>query len=229
MATAILLREDRLLVYKFYPPEYGLQALKMFRLKVSPIDELNDPFEYLSLDMGDVSVRSWARKFREVVSDNNGIISFSKNWHEPLMWAHYAKSHTGIALGFEIPDILLTNIKYIIDRIIPPLDVDINRESMTKFVGLLLESKHKNWGYEEEVRLMRPLETCTEENGLYFSEWNHTTKLMEVVLGDRYLSKGNADIQDVLENSGVKFITARPEFKGFKMTKQIYKKLHKKL
>ena len=57
-----------MLVYKFYPPEYALQSLSKLRFKVSPIDELNDPFEYLSLDMGDKSVRAWAKNFRKSAS-----------------------------------------------------------------------------------------------------------------------------------------------------------------
>ncbi|WP_299850573.1 DUF2971 domain-containing protein [uncultured Roseovarius sp.] len=218
-----------MLVYKFYPPEYALQSLLKLRFKVSPIDELNDPFEYLSLDMGDKSVRAWAKNFRNIASKGNGIISFSKSWREPLMWAHYAKSHTGIALGFEVPDRLLTHINYITEKIIPPLDVDTNKESMSELVDLLLKSKHKNWEYEEEVRLVRTLQNCDEEDGLYFAKWNHVTMLKEVILGDRYQSKDDTGIQGVLEDSGVKFITARPEFKGFKMTPQKYQKLHKKL
>jgi hypothetical protein len=79
------------------------------------------------------------------------------------------------------------------------------------------------------VRLSRALGNCEEENGLYFSKWNHVTILREVILGERYVSQGNAAIQSVLEEGGVKFITARPEFTGFKMTPQIHQKLHKKL
>lgn len=218
-----------MLVYKFCPPRFGLQALKKLRFKVSPIDELNDPFEYLSLDMGDKSVRAWAKNFRKVVSENNGIISFSKNWHEPLMWAHYAKSHTGIALGFEVPDRLLYHIDYIRKRIVPPLDVDENEESMTKLVKILLRSKHENWRYEDEVRLIRTLDKCEEEDGLYFANWNHTTMLKEVVLGDRYVSTGCKNVQGVLERSGIKIITARPEFQGFKMTPQNCLRLKKQL
>jgi len=218
-----------MLVYKFYPPEYALQSLLKLRFKVSPIDELNDPFEYLSLKMGDKSMRAWAKNFRNIASENNGIVSFSKSWREPLMWAHYAKSHTGIALGFEVPNRLLTHINYITDRIIPPLDVDNNKNSMSELVDLLLKSKHKNWEYEEEVRLVRSLQNCDKEDGFYFSQWNHVTMLKEVVLGDRYLSKKYKNLQSTLEDSGVTFITARPEFNGFKMTPQKRKKLHKKL
>lgn len=209
-----------MLVYKFYPPEYALESLLKLRFKVSPIDELNDPFEYLSVDMGNKSVRAWAKHFRKIVSEKNGLISFSKSWREPLMWAHYAKSHTGIALGFEVLDELLTQINYITDRVIPPLDVDTNNKSMKELIDLLLKSKHKNWEYEEEVRLVRTLQNCENEDGLFFSKWSHDTMIKEVVLGDRYLSKDSTGIQSILEDSGVIFITARPEFSGFKMTPQ---------
>lgn len=216
-----------MLVYKFYPPNYGLQALKKRRLKVSPIDELNDPFEYQAIDMRSKSIRAWARHFRNKASENNGIISFSKNWHEPLMWAHYAESHSGMAIGFEIPDRLLSHINYISNKIIPPLDVDDNKKSMRNLVNQLLTSKHKNWGYEDEVRLLRKLDNCDEEGRLYFSNWNEVTIPKEVVLGDRYKSQENAKFQGVLEGDGIKFITARPEFKGFKMTPQMSSKLQK--
>jgi hypothetical protein len=218
-----------MLIYKFYPPEYALQSLLKCRFKVSPIDELNDPFEYLSLDMGDKRVRPFAKDFRNTIARNNGIISFSKNWNEPLMWAHYAKSHTGIALGFEVTDKFLTHMNYITDRITPPPDVDTNKESMRTLERLIYESKHKNWQYEEEARLIRRLQDCDKEDGLYFTKWNHNTVLKEVVLGDRYISEGDTVFQSCLEDLGVKFITARPEFKGFKMTPQINQKLHKKL
>ncbi len=218
-----------MLVYKFYPPEYAWESLLKLRFKVSPIDELNDPFEYLSLNVGETSVRAWAAKVRKEVSENNGIISFSRSWREPLMWAHYAQSHTGMALGFEIPDRLLTCIDYIADRIDVPLDVGTNKEEMRRVVDLLLKSKHENWQYEEEVRLVRELSNCVKEGSLYFADWNHVTPLKEVVLGDRYQSKNLTDVQSVLEESGVVVITARPEFKGFKMTRQKDKRLQKRL
>lgn len=209
-----------MLIYKFYPPNWGLQALEKLRLKVSPIDELNDPFEYQAIDMGDKSVRAWARKFRKIASDNNGIISFSKKWSEPLMWAHYAESHSGMAIGFDVSDHLLSHINYISEKITPPLDVDTNKESMRQLVNLLLTAKHKNWKYEEEVRLLRKLDNCDEEDGRYFVNWNEMTIPKEVILGDRYRSQGKVDFQEVLEGLGIKFITARPKFKGFEMTPQ---------
>jgi hypothetical protein len=51
-------------------------------LKVSPIDELNDPFEYFSLDLGDQDMRVSACEFRRLVSQKNGITSISKKLEE---------------------------------------------------------------------------------------------------------------------------------------------------
>ena len=218
-----------MLAYKFYPAKYAIEALKKQRLKVSPIDELNDPFEYLSIDMGEKDIRSWAREFRKFVSDGNGIISFSEYWTEPLLWSHYADSHRGIALGFDIPDYLLYSIDYISKRIMPPLDVDENLCSMHKLVEQLLGAKHKNWEYEREVRLVRPLKNCISNNGLFFAPLNHTTVLKKVILGARYTSQNDEMLQISLENNSVEIITSRAEFTGFKMTPQKRKDLQKKL
>lgn len=219
-----------MLVYKFYPPKYASEALKKGRFKVSPIDDLNDPFEYQSINMGDRSVRAWAANFRALVSkENTGIISFSKNWREPLMWAHYAESHKGMALGFEVVDRLLLGVEYISERITPPKDIDNNKESMEQLVTMLIKSKHENWKYEDELRLLRNLDSCDREKGLFFAKWNHTTQLKEVVLGARYQTQEDSVFQEYLESKGVKIITARPKFTGFKMTPQKNLSLQKQL
>ncbi|WP_170405093.1 DUF2971 domain-containing protein [Ruegeria arenilitoris] len=216
-------------VYKFYPAKWGLEALSKRRLKVSPIDELNDPFEYLSLDLGDKSVRAWAKQFRNLVSKENGIISFSRNWYQPLMWAHYADSHKGLALGFEVPDRLLFEINYVEDRIKPASDVDNSKSSLQGLIHQLLRTKHKEWSYEDEYRLVRPLENCVSEDGKFFAAFNEITVLKEVVIGARYEASNSERLYSELKSEGVTFQTARAEFKGFRMTPQKSAKLQKHL
>lgn len=216
-------------LYKFYPARWGLEALSKRRLKVSPIDELNDPFEYLSLDIGDKNARAWATRFRKTVSQDTGIISFSKSWHQPLMWAHYADSHKGLALGFEVPDRLLFKINYVENRIKPENDVDVSEASMKDLIYQLLRTKHKEWSYEDEYRLVRPLENCTREGKNFFAAFNNMTILKEVVLGARYESSNSDQLSSELTNAGVIFQTARAEFKGFRMTPQRLARLQKQL
>lgn len=216
-------------IYKFYPPNWGLEALTKRRLKISPIDELNDPFEYLSLDLGDKSVRAWAAQFRKTVSRENGIISFSKNWHQPLMWAHYADSHKGIALGFDVPDNLLFKINYVENRIKPVKDIDSSISSMQGLIHKLLRTKHKEWSYEDEYRLLRPLSKCISEGDKFFADFNEITILKEVILGARYETSNCDQLSSELKSEGVTFQTARAEFKGFRMTPQRSAKLQKQL
>jgi hypothetical protein len=208
-------------VYKFYPAKWAHEALLKRRLKVSPIDELNDPFEYLSLDLGKKDVRAWAKELRKNVSGSNGIISFSGNWWQPLMWAHYADSHKGIALGFDVPDHFLVKINYIENRIKPPLDVDKSENSKKNLIHKLMCTKHKEWEYENEYRLLRHLNNCSSEGKKFFAPLNETVLLRQVVLGARYESAQLEELESDLKSiEGVEFQTARAEFKGFRMTRQ---------
>lgn len=217
-------------VYKFYPAKWGREALGFRRLKVSPVDELNDPFEYLSLNVGRRDVRKWAKELRRISADNNGIISFSRTWKQPLLWAHYADSHRGLALGFDVPKYLLMEIDYVRKRIIAPRDIDQHPEKRKKLIEKMFRTKHIEWRYEEEERLLRPLEDCVVKQGMYFAPFNHATELREVIIGEKYESvnwdEGQLQMQIQL---GIEFITARAEFTGFKMTKQTNECLWKKL
>lgn len=146
------------------------------------------------------------------------------------MWAHYADSHTGIALGFDVPDHLMFDIEYIKNRIKVPVDVDQSPKRMEDLVNKMTRSKHVEWNYEEEVRLVRPLENCISEDGKYFAPLNETTVLKEVILGARYDSSNMIQLEfDLSTKEDVKILTARAEFRGFRMTKQKLSKLQKKL
>lgn len=216
-------------VYKFYPAKWGIESLKKERLKVSPVNELNDPFEYLALDLGEKTVREWAGRFRNEVSGSNGIISFSSSWQQPLLWAHYADAHRGMALGFDVPDRLLFQIDYIDARINPGRDIDHNKEERLKLINKMLRSKHKEWAYESEYRLLRPLEVCEKEGDNFFAAFNDETQLKEVILGCRYKTLNLKEMMSRLRNRNVKFLTARPKFKGFEMTRQLCSTLEKQL
>ena len=49
------------------------------------------------------------------------------------MWAHYADSHKGIAIGFDVLDNLLFKIDYVESRITPEADVDHSKAAMVGF------------------------------------------------------------------------------------------------
>jgi hypothetical protein len=103
------------------------------------------------------------RKFNE----NFGILSLTRRPDSLLMWAHYANGHQGFVIefddrhpwfhqGYEGFDDLghLRGVRYSERRPYASMD-ELNE------VDLLL-TKSVEWKYEEEMRLIMPLHTCTK-------------------------------------------------------------------
>lgn len=105
-------------VYHFTTAEFGLKILQEKRLKISHILKLNDPFEFSSLiESHDFEFRNAVETGKQGIAEIAGIICFSANWKNPVQWAHYADKHTGLCLGFDIPDEHLEKILYVKERV----------------------------------------------------------------------------------------------------------------
>ena len=64
------------------------------------------------------------------------------------MWAHYADSHKGIALGFEVPKALLFEINYVGERLKPPANFDESPVAQKELFNKLLHFKEYNLKYK---------------------------------------------------------------------------------
>ena len=99
-------------VYYLTGAQFALSNLALRRIKIARFGDLNDPFELLGVDVRDKTLRAEIRKRKEQINTNRGLICFSKSWHNPLMWGHYAEKHTGMCLGFDVPDNVLAPVIY---------------------------------------------------------------------------------------------------------------------
>jgi hypothetical protein len=97
-------------LYHFLTTENAISDLALKRIKVSRLKQLNDPFELLAVDTLNPLDKAALEAFKTRMNDAYGIICFSNDWNNPLLWGHYARAHTGIALGFEISDDLLRKV-----------------------------------------------------------------------------------------------------------------------
>lgn len=200
-------------VYHFLNEQFGLKDLKERRLKVARIMELNDPFEFLGVDLTNKDFRSVLRKTKSELSKTNGLLCFSKNWKNPLLWGHYADKHKGICLGFDVPNAHLSEIKYIRDR--PPIPEVIDEPFMKK----LLLSKFEHWQYEEEYRVYVSL--TDEIDGHYYANFSDTLKLKQVIVGDQSRIT-RAQVTEALGDSAkyVEAFKARAAFRSFEVVPQ---------
>ena len=171
-------------VYNLTGAQFAISNLALRRVKVARFKDLNDPFELLGVNLGDKKLRKAFRDTKEDLDRKVGLISFSRSWKSPLLWGHYAEKHTGMALGFDVPDELLMPAIYADKLSDFKLDKNTGRPAKG-VVEALIRTKFRDWTYEDEVRLFIQLNEDRLESGLYFEHFSDQLQLREVVLGPK--------------------------------------------
>lgn len=165
---------------------FALSNIALRRIKISRFSDLNDPFELLAVNLQDKEHRRSFRTLRDTLNESKGLLCLSRSWKNPLMWGHYAEKHTGIGLGFEVPDHLLNEVIYAKVPEVLPLDqstgLPVPNES---FINRLLRTKFYDWHYEDEMRIFVQLDPSTCEEGKFFYNFSNEFQLREVILGPR--------------------------------------------
>ncbi len=199
-------------VYKFLDERFGLKSLREKRLKISTLPDLNDPFELLPYDLSNRNYRNAMRATRAELATRRGIVCFSSDWRDPVMWAHYSDKHRGICLGFEIPDGVGKRISYVSRRLPFPTDPGLDDAEVMLF------TKFSNWAYEQEIRVWAALND--RENGIYYADFGESLTLVSVIAGARCtLSLADIDEAIDLQPKGVTVIKARAGFTKFEIVK----------
>jgi hypothetical protein len=176
-------------VYHFINAKFGLEAIRLRRLKLARISELNDPFEFLQVASRNPKTRARYQYVKRALSEYMGLLCFSENWRNPVQWSHYAESHRGICLGFDVaPAAGMSKVRYVDSRIAPNLRaMKAMGQAAVGHMLDLLTIKFEHWRYEQEHRLFVRLSDRDEETGLYFFNFgaDNNVKLREVIVGAR--------------------------------------------
>ncbi len=159
--------------YQFLSSRNAITNLERRMIKVSRIKAVNDLFElqpYLRLNK---DTRRKLEKIRTKVANTYGRVCFSNNWHEPIMWGHYADCNKGIVLGFEFVSkrFIIQGVKYPSER----KNISLNPKNITpsKYIEAVGFIKYKGWSYEKEHRFFVKLYDCTYINGNYFLNFDN--------------------------------------------------------
>ena len=110
-----------------------------------------------------------------------GVCCLSVNCNNILMWSHYAHYHQGLCLEFDIlqdPDFfcLTLPVKYV--ESMPEYYYLVNDDDI---VYKIIQPKSAEWGYEEEVRVVKP-QSEIEKNGSQAFLFNPKT-LRKIIFG----------------------------------------------
>ena len=159
-------------LYHFLSQEFGLQALRNQTLKVSRFDNLNDPFELQAAGSKQRSVRKIIAKNKAAMAEKGRLLCCSKSYKSPVLWGHYADSHKGVALELDIPSKYVIDVEYVEERfelIESDLIEAFGKEDRLKEINSkLLRIKYKEWGYEDEARVVFEASEAESIGGLDF-------------------------------------------------------------
>jgi hypothetical protein len=196
--------------YHFVSLQYGLDDLRHRRLKISRLDDLNDPFELWAIAQPDSRVRQALKATKEKMAQQCGLLCFSLEWHNPVLWSHYADRHRGIALGFDVDEHILKRVFYRRSR--PSLKaIDV------KVADRLLFTKYFDWNYEHEARIFTSLNDRDSQTGLYFADFDDQLILREVIAGPLCPTSMQELREATGSTAGVRFTKARLAFKTFRV------------
>ena len=123
------------------------------------------------------------------------------------MWEHYADSHKGLCLGFELPNNgeAGQRVEYVENPI------KLNYLNM-RTANRILFTKYAHWQYEDEIRVWASLDEKSDDH--YFKEFDDDLRLQEVIVGPGTRFQ-NAGYFRLLES--VKLVKARLAFDAFKV------------
>jgi hypothetical protein len=202
-----------MIVYYFTSAKYGLENLKLKRLKISEFSNVNDPFELLGIEMRDKEVREAVNFEKSMIAKKYGLLCFSEDKYNPVQWAHYADNHKGVCLGFDIPESKLWKVKYVSERLSrDTLDLPDCNEKM-------LTTKFSHWSYEQERRLIiESSKYLSDSKGMIFEKFSNNMALKEVYIG----CKSELTFKDIAssyqcDDKRVIVKITRPSFRDFRI------------
>ena len=206
-------------LYHLTSAEFAISSIALKRLKIARFGDLNDPFELLAAEQSDKDFRKAIKSWKEEFHKTKGLICFSENWRNPVLWSHYAEKHRGICLGFDVPEQYALSVTYRKKRVpIRFQNKDPDQGLDENFVDELLRTKYEHWAYEAERRMFVSLDEGTRENGIYFYDFDESLILKEIIVGplcEVPLERIESLAQST--NGGVVVRKARLAFKKFEV------------
>lgn len=173
-----------MILYKYRSAceEKHLDALTQNYFYASPVKNLNDPcegminsehyFSQVAVFQAMFEKKVPAKDFDTIKNQTNslldkalavGVFSLSKSHKDELLWAHYANSHNGYCIGYDLSILKksfkdymcnVMEVKYELEPPVLELDDLISGSDKNVVLLKLIGTKSQKWINEEEVRLV---------------------------------------------------------------------------
>ena len=213
--------------YQFLSSRNAITNLERRMIKGSRIKTVNDLFElqpYLRFKIKDK--RRQFGKIRTKVANTYGMVCFSSDWQEPIMWGHYADCNKGIVLGFDIVSnrFGIKEVQYPSER--KMISLDLQTVTPSEYINEVGFIKYEGWSYEKEHRFFVKLDDCTNIEGNYFLKFGNDLILKKVIIGPEHPSKNKKIyiqaaryIIELVKQTGAELMVSRAEFGGYRVVR----------
>lgn len=192
-------------LYK-YCDKNGVDILRHKVLKISPIDEFNDPFEFKLAKSDDENINKAVNAVYKYQKESYRVVCLTAKDNNLILWSHYAKKHTGILIKFNTELITVNGVKlserlekviYSNDMIkIPDNFSTLGRDAQQEIIFKNTYRKFTDWIYEEEYRAIVDFDHA--ENKRYIELAPES--ILEVVLGMNCDLSTELSAQSILKN-----------------------------
>ena len=208
-------------VYHLISEHWALESLRLQRLKLASLEDMNDPFELLGVELRTQENRQFfQRELKPEMNRTVGVLCFSRAWSNPVLWSHYADKHRGLCLGFDVPDDMVREVKYRGTRLKAELEHAIPRHDADTLAYKLITTKYKHWEYEDEVRLIFNLEHVKLENKKYFVQYCDALILKEIVIGPRSeLTSKDVRARLMSDEAKASIVRSRLAFRSYRVVR----------
>jgi hypothetical protein len=170
-------------LYHLTTADHAISNIGLGRLKLARFSDLNDPFELLAVNFRERVVRNVVRDFKSTLDSHTGLLCFSADWTNPVLWSHYGQKHRGICLGFNVRKTGAEKVRYKDKRLLTQLEGGEPYAIDQDLQNLLLCTKYRHWRYEEEWRVFVKIDDAKREGRLHFRPFDGDLELAEVILG----------------------------------------------
>jgi hypothetical protein len=184
-------------LYRYMRDEAAIKTIEARAFRVSRLTELNDPFEWR------IGIEGYAPEleealdkqmdgFVEILGQDMGIICFSKEIKDPVLWSHYTNVHRGIAFEVNVnvsPDLVATLHEVDYDK--PPITIPLQRlpqmsnSELGELVMNFYKQKSRSWRYEQECRFVIDLKACRPDGGGFLWDKMPPTFITRAIIGFR--------------------------------------------
>ncbi|SER85934.1 DUF2971 domain-containing protein [Giesbergeria anulus] len=202
-------------LYKYYSYTGGLAAIDSRQYGFTEPNQFNDPFEitYLLDSTNADSFLPVIRAIKDLKT-RVCILCLTKSPINPLMWAHYGESHKGFVVEYDVDDEFLTSTRYNIvpvqngavtykskDQCIsfPDFKFDDFHQvflracgsdgdeinSYSKLIEYLYLTKSRIWDYEDEVRVVKLVDSLFEETHVFLDDPMRSYKILTKPIEDK--------------------------------------------